>query len=230
MSFPFHSGDRIGAEEEGEWGLRWPLCISLVSLCKLGLRIIAWVEVMLPCQNKFLQFLLRLVGSWSGPSDELEWSNLAGSKGLLVSDLVGFACPSLISINANAVYGSRRYAWQLVTEKSGWILLPTCLGGFVPCWVVSLAGESKFLVDLEASVLCSSSEVMADGHLMPGRSVCVRHTDTFNILLVEAIKNYCGSSSERGTEAPLSGDDTDGMLLQGPSCIFSISQGCLYNH
>ena len=112
-----------------------------------------------------------------------------------------------------------RSAYQR-SEKSGWILLPTCPGGFVPCWVVSLAGESEFLVVLEASVLCSSSEVMADGHLMPGRSACVRHTDTFNILLVEAIKNYCGSSSERGTEAPFAGDDTDGMLLQGPSCIF----------
>ena len=31
------------------------------------------------------------------------------------------------------------------------------------------------------------------------RSACVRYADAFDILLLEAIKNYCGSLSERGT-------------------------------
>ena len=153
---------------------------------------------MLPCQNKFLQLLLRLVGSWSGPSDELEWSNLAGSKGLLVSDLVGFACPSLISVDVGVGGGSGRYAYQLVTEKSGWILLPTCLGGSIPCWVVSLFGGPEFWVDLVAPALWFLGEVMADGHLQPGRSAFLRYVDDFDILLLEAIKNYV-SSSVRGT-------------------------------
>jgi hypothetical protein len=81
-----------------------------------------------------------------------------------------------------------------------------------------LPRESEVSAVLEASVLCSSGEVMADDHFMPGRSVDVRYADVFDILLVEAIKNCCVSSSERGNgfklqDAPFAGDDNDRDVL-----------------
>ena len=109
----------------------------LLCFSSLDLGSVSRMEETLLRWNKFLQPLLRLAGSGSGPSEELE-----------CYDLVGFACPSLISVDVGIGGGSRRYAYQLVTEKSGWILLPTCLGGSVTRWVVSSFGEPEFWVDL----------------------------------------------------------------------------------
>jgi hypothetical protein len=125
-------------------------------------------------------------------------------------------CPFLIFVAGGGRSG--RFAYQLVDEKSGWILLPTCLGGYVPRWVVSLPGESKVSAVLEASVLYSSGEVMADDHFMPGRSVDVRYADVFDILLVEAIKNCCVSSSERGTASSYEMLRSPATTTTGCSC------------
>ena len=91
-----------------------------------------------------------------------------------------------------------RYVYQLVTEKPGWFLLRTCLGGSVPRWVVSSFGEPEFWVDLVAPALWFLGEVMADDHLQPGRSAFLWYVDAFDILLLEAVKNYVVSSSVRG--------------------------------
>ena len=63
------------------------------------------------------------------------------------------------------------------------------------------------------------------------RLAFLRYVDDFDILLLEAIKNYV-SSSVRGTasscwklRSPVT--RTTGVFLQGLSCIFSIFQGCL---
>jgi len=144
---------------------------------------------------------------------------------------VRFVCPSLISVDVGVGGGSGRYVYQLVTEKSGWFLLPTCLGGSVLRWVVSSFGEPEFWVDLVAPALWFLDEVMVDGHLLLGCSAFLRYVDDFDILLLEAIKNYV-SSSVRGTasscwklSSPVT--RTTGVFLQGLSCIFSIFQGCL---
>ena len=149
----------------------------LLCLSSLDLGSVSRMEETLLRWNKFLQPLLRLAGSGFGPSEELE-----------CYDLIGFACPSLISVDVGVGGGSGRYAYQLVTEKPGWFLLPTCLGGSIPCWVVSSFGEPEFWVDLVAPALWFLDEVMADGHLLLGRSAFLRYVDDFDILLLEAIK------------------------------------------
>ena len=192
----------------------------LLCLSSLDLGSVSRMEETLLRWNKFLQPLLRLAGSGFGPSEELE-----------CYDLIGFACPSLISVDVGIGGGSGRYAYQLVTEKPGWFLLPTCLGGLVLRWVVSSFGEPEFWVDLVAPALWFLGEVMADGHLQPGHSMFLRYVDDFDILLLEAIKNYVSSSARGRTSScwklrsPVT--RAAGLFLQELSCIFSISQGCL---
>jgi hypothetical protein len=152
---------------------------------------------------------------------------------VFASDPVGLFCPSLVPVGGADLTDDElgRYAYQLVTEKSGWILLPTCSGGLVTGWVVSSPVDSRFLADLGVPVLWSSGEVMVDRHLQPGRSACLRYVDAFNILLFEAIKkSIC--SSERGMTSSCrrlrsSVTRTTGIFLQGLACKFSIFQECL---
>ncbi|CAN6320701.1 unnamed protein product [Urochloa humidicola] len=130
-----------------------------------------------------------------------------------------------------AARGGRKMVYQLATEKSGWSLLPTCFGGSITLWVVLSSGDSEFLADLDAPDLWSSGEVMAESHLQPGRSTFLRYVDVLDILILVAIKNYV-SSSGRGSASNCKllrspATRTAGKHLQGPSCNFLISQGCL---
>ncbi|XP_025792083.1 uncharacterized protein LOC112873309 [Panicum hallii] len=107
LLFPIHSGGWIGAGEDGERGLRWPLYILLLSLSSLGLGSVPRVEATLRRRSNFLQ-LLRLVGTCSSASE-----GIAGSGDLDVSDLVRFSsAPSLVSVGAAAGdgFGSVRSA------------------------------------------------------------------------------------------------------------------------
>ncbi|CAN6180317.1 unnamed protein product [Urochloa humidicola] len=120
---------------------------------------------------------------------------------------------------------------QLVTEKSGWILVPTNVGGLFTLSVVLSSGDSEFWAD-KASDFWSSGDVMAESHLQPGRSTILRYVDAVDILLVVAIQNCNVLSSGRGSvscrrmlRSPAT--RTAGKFLQGSSCNLFICQGCL---
>ena len=128
------------------------------------------------------------------------------------------------------VKGRKSVLYQLV-EKSGWALVPTSIGGFVPLWgfiplwVVQSSGLSELLVILEEPDLWPSGDAMASGHLLPGRSVVLRHVDIIDMLLMVALENCDVSSSERGSasgsgwlRSPVT--RTTGRFLQGQSCNF----------
>ena len=92
--FSFCSGGRIGIREDGERGLRWPLCIVLPNKVSLGLRSVCSVEAMLQLRNKLLQLLLRLTGAIFGTSEGLLRYDLAGSGVPDGLDLVRVLRPS----------------------------------------------------------------------------------------------------------------------------------------
>jgi hypothetical protein len=85
-------------------------------------------------------------------------------------------------------------------------------------------------VDLEAPGLWFLGEVMADGHLQPGRSAFLRYVDVFDILLLEAITNYGVSSSKRGTASSCTklcspATRTTGCSCKGRVVIFLFPKG-----
>jgi len=154
--FSYRSGGRIGTGEDGERGLRWPLCIALPNKVSLGLRSVRSVETMLQLWNKLLQLLLRLTGAISGTSE-----------GLLRYDLAGSGVPDGLDL-----------------EKLGWILCPTYFG-FIPLWVVLPSGVLEFLVTIEAPDSLYSNDEMAGGHLLrPRRSTVTKYVDYFDMLLL----------------------------------------------
>ncbi|KAJ1257053.1 hypothetical protein BS78_K229900 [Paspalum vaginatum] len=123
-----------------------------------------------------------------------------------------------------------RYIYQLI-EESGWSLVPTCFGGFLPLWVVPSSGEPGLMLVFEAPDPLSPGDSMAGGHLQPARSAISVHLDVFEVLLMEAIKNCEVSSSRRRSASsiwllrlPVTG--TTGSL-QGLEWIFFLFQTCL---
>ena len=206
--FSFRSGGRIGIREDGERGLRWPLCIVLPNKVSLGLRSVCSAEVMLQLRNKLLQLLLRLTGAIFGTSEGLLRYDLAGSGVPDGLDLVRVLRPSLILVGVAIGDGLGRYVYQLM-EKLGWILCPTCFG-FIPLWVVLPSGVLEFLVTIEAPDSLYSGDEMAGGHLLrPGRSAVTKYVDSFDMLLLVPTK-ICAQSSGRRSASSF-------MVLQPPA-------------
>ena len=113
--------------------------------------------------------------------------------------------------------------YQLGQEPS-WSLVPTCFGGFLSLRVVSSSGESGWLLVLEASDPLSPGDVMAGGHLQPGRSASLVHVDVIGVLLMEAFKNsevsssgWRSASSRWLLRLPMTGKTRS---LQGLDCFF----------
>jgi len=138
--------------------------------------------------------------------------------------------------------------YQLGQDPS-WSLVPTCFGGFLSLRVVSSSGESGWLLVLGASDPLSPGDVMAGGHLQPGRSASLVHVDVIGVLLMEAFKNSEVSSSGWSSASSCKLDvfplnllvrwelvgwlprmpmtKTTGKTLQGLSYNFPFFQGCL---
>ncbi|KAJ1277629.1 hypothetical protein BS78_04G018200, partial [Paspalum vaginatum] len=96
-----------------------------------------------------------------------------------------------------------RYIYQPI-EESGWSLVPTCFGGFLPLRVVPSSGEPGLLLVFEAPDPLSPGDAMAGGHLQSTRSeVSFKHV-----------------------AAPTAGDGMTGSL-QGLEWIFFLFQTCL---
>ncbi|KAJ1289312.1 hypothetical protein BS78_02G154600, partial [Paspalum vaginatum] len=63
----------------------------------------------------------------------------------------------------------RQKLWEVI-EESGWSLVPTCFGGFLPLRVVPSSGELGLLLVFKAPDPLSPGDAMAGGHLQPARS------------------------------------------------------------
>ncbi|KAJ1286948.1 hypothetical protein BS78_03G391700 [Paspalum vaginatum] len=118
-----------------------------------------------------------------------------------------------------------------VIEESGWSLIPTCFGGFLPLRVVPSSGEPGLLLVFEALDPLSPGDAMVGGLLQLEHSTISVHVDVFEVLLMEAIKNCEVSSSERRSTSsvwllrpPVT--ETTGSLRR-LECIFFLFQGCL---
>ena len=113
--------------------------------------------------------------------------------------------------------------------KSGWLLVPACLGGSVPLRG-SLFGEMEPLAVFEASEFLLPGDVMVNGHLFqPGRSASTKHVG-FDMLLRMASENFVPSPERKSASScglRLPAARTTGRCLQGIDFIFVFFQGCL---